>query len=902
MNGINVFNPFSNQYHALDDFKKLTVTQKIVTIALTALASIATAFLATSAVFRILVGHFIQVQKPHKLPEQPLDDQAPKTNKTPDAPIVPITPKTDISPLLPFPLDLEAMKPFKISTDKEEAALPFQQITDQMASQEHAKLAQKTWNNPVKMVDPNLYTIRWGDITSPEATHVPAIDVAGSMQHLHANYVNMEDGSRYIAIQYPSTKENDAFVQLVNNEASLIVDLTGANDRAKDVGLKFIERRYFPKTAGKTRHFKNMSVTCTEAQDLGKISVYTYAIVDGSGNLTKKIQRVHYKEWPDHGAIPPADVAELTAIVDKLSAGKPGAVMVHCRAGVGRTGTFITSRTLMHLTQAGQLTPKEYQAKAHQIILAGRVQRGPSFVQTAVQLKGIYQFGNELFKGNFAETAQSRIENALNGAPKKSTSSSDADIDGISLPRRTDLFSSPKVSSSKILFPSTPLPKPPVLAEATLFPGMLSDVKELAIKLGGSTGAKLVEADGKKYVRKEGNNAPHIVAEYYANKAYKVMGVDVPDVKLYNKTNSEAIKGNAQGVSYPVQLSTFVEGAETLKSYWNKASVAEKRELKEKIRRHFVLDVLLGNRDVIGASLDNILVTHDGLPIRIDNGSSFEFRAQGGIKAGGFSDEATEIDAMRNKAMNANAAQFFKGISDKEIIWQVEEIEQKFDSLLGAVPGKYHQALKNRLAYLKQYAANLIHQQQATHVSIDALLKNTSKTVVFDKNFSADGLSLNGVPFKKTEGIPDFSKVSDKMIGEPEFIPAPGKAISAGVIVVEADGRVWVYEPRKHFGGYNHTFPKGRLEDGYTMQQTALKEAFEESGLLVEIEGFFMDAVKSTTKTRYYLAKRIGGDPSQAHWEASAVKLATVDDLETLLNNGHDKPILNELKTKLALV
>lgn len=912
MNGISIFNPFSNQHHALDDFKKLTTAQKIVTIALTALVSIATAFLATAAVFRSLVGHFVQVQKPRKPANE--DENTPpvkdlKTNQTPDAPVTPITPKPDVSPLLPFPLDLKEVKTSKITTGKEEAAVPFKHISDQMASEGHSKLAQITCNNPVLMVDPTLYTIRWSGITSPAKTHVPPIDVSGSSQHLHANYVNMEDGSKYIAIQYPSAKENDAFAQLVNSEASLIVDLTGPHDKAKDVGLKFIERRYFPKTAGKTRQFKNLSVTCTEALDLGKISVYTYTIKDKHGNLTKTIQRVHYKQWPDHGTIPASDMAELVAIVDKLSANKAGSVMVHCRAGVGRTGTFITSRTLMHLKDAGHLSPKEYQDKTHQVILSGRAQRGPSFVQTAVQLKGIYQLGNALFDSHLTENAKKSVESALLKAPQENSSSLEAEIDGISLPRKTDLQLSPKISSGAILNPVNPLPKPPVMEDTTLFPGMLNEVKLLNAKLGGSTGAKLVEANGKKYVFKEGNNAPHVVAEYFANKAYRAMGVDVPEVKLYNKTTSAAIKGKtqgvsaeAQGVSHPVQLSTFVEGAESLNSYWNKASIDQKQELKEKIRRHFVLDVLLGNRDVIGSSLDNVLVTKDGTPIRIDNGSSFEFRAQGGIKAGGFSDDATEIDAMRNKAMNANSSKFFKDITDKEIIWQVQEIEQKFDALLEAVPVKYHQTLTNRLAYLKQYANNLIEKQKAEHSAASVLLKNDSKTVVFDKNFSAEGLSLNGVPFKKTDAAPDFTKIADKAIAEPQFVPAPGKATSAGVVVIEPDGRVWVYEPRKHFGGYNHTFPKGRLEKGYTMQQTALKEAFEESGLLVEIEGFFMDAVKSTTKTRYYLAKRIGGDPSQAHWEASAVKLATVNDLETLLNNGNDKPILAEIKAKMALV
>lgn len=58
---ISLFNPFSTEYTALKEFPKLTLSQKIVTIALSVLAGLATFFmlgLGGVAVFRTLVGRF----------------------------------------------------------------------------------------------------------------------------------------------------------------------------------------------------------------------------------------------------------------------------------------------------------------------------------------------------------------------------------------------------------------------------------------------------------------------------------------------------------------------------------------------------------------------------------------------------------------------------------------------------------------------------------------------------------------------------------------------------------------------------------------------------------------------------------------------------------------------------
>lgn len=126
---------------------------------------------------------------------------------------------------------------------------------------------------------------------------------------------------------------------------------------------------------------------------------------------------------------------------------------------------------------------------------------------------------------------------------------------------------------------------------------------------------------------------------------------------------------------------------------------------------------------------------------------------------------------------------------------------------------------------------------------------------------------------------------------EPSMPTAKGKNPAAGVVTVEPDGRVWVVAPTDRFGGYRHTFPKGKL-DGLSTRASAIKEAWEESGLRVELTGYLCDSVRSTSVTRYYLARRVGGSPADMGWESQAVMLVPASKLGTVANHHNDQAVV----------
>ena len=131
---------------------------------------------------------------------------------------------------------------------------------------------------------------------------------------------------------------------------------------------------------------------------------------------------------------------------------------------------------------------------------------------------------------------------------------------------------------------------------------------------------------------------------------------------------------------------------------------------------------------------------------------------------------------------------------------------------------------------------------------------------------------------------------------EPPMVSAPGKSVASGVVVLEADCRVWVFSPSNAFGGYVNTFPKGKLDPGMSLPANALKEAFEESGLRVALTGFMCDAVRSTSVTRYYTARRLGGHPGTMGWETQAVHLVPRSQLSIFVDHPNDRPVLQALQ------
>lgn len=169
----------------------------------------------------------------------------------------------------------------------------------------------------------------------------------------------------------------------------------------------------------------------------------------------------------------------------------------------------------------------------------------------------------------------------------------------------------------------------------------------------------------------------------------------------------------------------------------------------------------------------------------------------------------------------------------------------------------------------------------------------------FSSKSTATG-TLNGVPFSSWDApntLREWANVEGQNpdIKEPPFEAVEGKHNGAGVIIREPDGRVWMVKPSNGYGGYKGTFPKGTQDEGLSMQATAIKEAWEESGLKVRITGFAADVERDTSKARYYFAERVGGTPSDHGPESEGVVLVPPARAHEILNRAVDRKLAHEV-------
>jgi len=113
---------------------------------------------------------------------------------------------------------------------------------------------------------------------------------------------------------------------------------------------------------------------------------------------------------------------------------------------------------------------------------------------------------------------------------------------------------------------------------------------------------------------------------------------------------------------------------------------------------------------------------------------------------------------------------------------------------------------------------------------------------------------------------------------------------AAGGIVVR-DGYVLVV----HRPGYDDwSFPKGKLEDGESWEDAALREVEEETGLACALDGY-------VGSTRY----EVGGGPKEVRFfrmtaegepsprtEVDEVRWASLEEADALLSYEHDRELL----------
>lgn len=210
---------------------------------------------------------------------------------------------------------------------------------------------------------------------------------------IHANTMDLGADRKFIASQRPKSNEIPGFWNAVREHSvSVIIDLTNAND-AKDRDWK----NYCPAKPLRKMNFNGFSVSETffqGARNIAKLfnkNDQQQSLTINSDNASNSLERIKFTQWPDFGAVEPKVLIDLADLAESLAKNKTGPILIHCRAGVGRTGTvmsFMAAREILSKKHAAIDTVPDMEAILRtvlEVVAKGRLDRGPSFVQTSEQ-------------------------------------------------------------------------------------------------------------------------------------------------------------------------------------------------------------------------------------------------------------------------------------------------------------------------------------------------------------------------------------------------------------------------------------------------------------------------------------------------------------------------------------
>ncbi|XP_030207659.1 receptor-type tyrosine-protein phosphatase S isoform X10 [Gadus morhua] len=196
---------------------------------------------------------------------------------------------------------------------------------------------QFTWEN--SNLEVNKAKNRYANVIAYDHSRVvlASIDGVPGSDYINANYIDgYRRQSAYIATQGSLPETFCDFWRLVwEQHTANIIMMTKLEEKSR---VKCDQ--YWP-TRG-TETYGLIQVTLLDTVELATYSVRTFALYKSGSNEKREVRQFQFTAWPDHGV--PEHPTPFLAFLRRVKACNPpdaGPMVVHCSAGVGRTGCFI---------------------------------------------------------------------------------------------------------------------------------------------------------------------------------------------------------------------------------------------------------------------------------------------------------------------------------------------------------------------------------------------------------------------------------------------------------------------------------------------------------------------------------------------------------------------------------
>ncbi|XP_033887953.2 receptor-type tyrosine-protein phosphatase O-like isoform X1 [Acipenser ruthenus] len=167
--------------------------------------------------------------------------------------------------------------------------------------------------------------------------------------YINANYIpGYRSPQEYIATQGPLPEtRNDFWKMVLQQKCHMVVMLTQCSERRR---VKC--DHYWPFTEEPVA-YGDVTVEMTSEKEVTEWAIRNFRL--SYADEIQDVLHLNYTSWPDHG-VPTVNAAEsilqFVQIVRQQAVRRKGPVLVHCSAGVGRTGTFIAlDRLLQHIRE-----------------------------------------------------------------------------------------------------------------------------------------------------------------------------------------------------------------------------------------------------------------------------------------------------------------------------------------------------------------------------------------------------------------------------------------------------------------------------------------------------------------------------------------------------------------------
>ncbi|KAM4740062.1 receptor-type tyrosine-protein phosphatase C [Anableps anableps] len=169
--------------------------------------------------------------------------------------------------------------------------------------------------------------------------------------YINASFIDgFKEPKKYIAAQGPKEETVSDFWRMIwEQQSSIIVMVTRCEE-----GSRIKCAQYWPSPERETEIYDEFIVKLTSEDHCPDYTIRHLSLTNKrEKNLEREVTHIQFMSWPDHGV--PGEPHLLLKLRRRVNAFKnvfSGPIVVHCSAGVGRTGTYIGIDAMMEGLEA----------------------------------------------------------------------------------------------------------------------------------------------------------------------------------------------------------------------------------------------------------------------------------------------------------------------------------------------------------------------------------------------------------------------------------------------------------------------------------------------------------------------------------------------------------------------